>query len=598
MTDPVRPSADAGDLELLRAFEPVLRFTKGEAFFPMRVGDYLADAAHLRRSGGVDVTLAEAGTLDEHTLASDPGVPGREYITVAGTDEPERIADLLGRSGRQAVGFRRGGGRLARVGYASRIVDALFALGLLARGRVPGALARRAVEHYRASGGAKSNAYYGRVVRSETWIALQYWFFYAYNDWRSGFNGANDHEADWEQIIVYLYRGDDGGAIPAWVAYAQHDYHGGDLRRRWDHASELELVGDHPVVNVGAGSHASYFRAGEYLAEQELKLPPPLRAVINAVGELLNGPTHRRSARILPIAFVDFARGDGEQIGPGCERGWEAVVLDASQPWASAYRGLWGISVDDPFEGEDAPAGPMFNRDGTIRSSWSDPFAFADLQAVPPPSQERGLLERRADAVRGRQAELAASIPRLEGDLAEAGAELGPAVRDPGASDDRLASLRRELGDQYSERADNDLRLTAIRQRMARLDAGIDDPPGAHLGRVAVPTTPGSVRVGRVLEAWAAVSIGLLLLALVAILVLDPDYGVVIAIAVIGAFVLIESILQRGVIDLIVVVARLLAVLAALVLAVTFWQALVIGVAIAAGLFVIRENVSELASGN
>ena len=75
----------------------------------------------------------------------------------------------------------------------------------VARGRVPGSLARRAVLRYRAlSTDADTHPYYGRVVRTATWTALQYWFFYAFNDWRSGFNGANDHEADWEQVLVYL----------------------------------------------------------------------------------------------------------------------------------------------------------------------------------------------------------------------------------------------------------------------------------------------------------------------------------------------------------------------------------------------------------
>ena len=36
----------------------------------------------------------------------------------------------------------------------------------------------------------------------------QYWFFYAYNNWRSGFHGVNDHESDWELVSVYLYERD------------------------------------------------------------------------------------------------------------------------------------------------------------------------------------------------------------------------------------------------------------------------------------------------------------------------------------------------------------------------------------------------------
>lgn len=590
MTDgPERPTTTAPDLELLRHFEPVLRFTRGETFYPMAVDDYLAAATHLRRTGGTDVVLGERGTLTPATLATDPTAgDGREFITVAGTVDEERIGDLLRMAGPQAIGFRRGSGRLARVGYASRLIDALFSLALLARGRVPGSLARRSVEQYRALGTDAAHAYYGRVVRTETWIALQYWYFYSFNDWRSGFNGANDHEADWEQVIVYVYAGADGRVIPRWVAYAQHDYHGAELRRRWDHAGELELVGDHPVVHVGAGSHASYFVAGEYLAEQELKLPAPIRTAINAVGRLVNGPRTGVDERIVPIAFVDFARGDGLSIGAGGERDWTPVVLDESQPWVSAYRGLWGVSVDDPFEGEDAPAGPMFNRDGSVRRSWSDPIAFAGLDTVPPPSRERELLMRRIEAIGRRVDELAATIPDLEQRLATAGGE---------GAHPEVVTARAELTARYEERSESALRLAALRHRLAQLDAGRDDPPGAHLRRAAAPSAPGANRTGALLEAWAALSIGLLLLALVGVLLFAPTYGWAAAILVIAAFIFVESILQRRVIDMMVVVTRIMALAIALILAVTFWQPLLIGVAIAAGVFVIRENVAELASG-
>ena len=69
--------------------------------------------------------------------------------------------------------------------------------------------------------------YYGRVLRQGGWIVLHYLFFYAMNNWRSGFHGTNDHEADWEQVFVYLYEPGDGGPpVPWWVAYASHDFRG------------------------------------------------------------------------------------------------------------------------------------------------------------------------------------------------------------------------------------------------------------------------------------------------------------------------------------------------------------------------------------
>ena len=96
------------------------------------------------------------------------------------------------------------------------------------------------------------------------------------------------------------------------------------------------------------------------------------------------------------------------------------------------------------------------------------------------------------------------------------------------------------------------------------------------------------------IEAWAAISVGLMLLVLVAVLVLSPRFGFAIAVGVIGLFVLIESILRGGVIGLLATWVRLLAVVAAAVILVNQWQLGIIIAAIAAGLFILRANVSEL----
>ena len=71
-------------------------------------------------------------------------------------------------------------------------------------------------------------------------------------------------------INVYAYEDQQGDVQPAWVAYANHNFSGDDLRRHWIDP-ELQKVGEHPVVFVGGGSHASYFTEGEYL--MELSLP-------------------------------------------------------------------------------------------------------------------------------------------------------------------------------------------------------------------------------------------------------------------------------------------------------------------------------------
>ena len=588
MSTPLRPRLDAPDLELLRAFEPVVRYTAGESFLPMQVATYLANAARLRSGrGGSDVAVGAPGTLSLDSLADidlEEGA-GRDYLTVAGSGDDERIGSLFRADAHQAIGFRQLGGRLSRVGYGARVIDALFSLSLLARGRVPGSLARRAVQRYRAA--AKSDPthpYYGRVVRTATWTVLQYWFFYAFNDWRSGFNGANDHEADWEQVLVYLDTDGDGRAVPRWAAFAQHDYQGGNLRRRWDDRAELDLVDDHPVVYAGAGSHASYFRPGDYIAEQELRMPIAVKRAINAFTKLMSGATGTEDARVLAIAFIDYARGDGVSIGPAGDVEWQPVVLDETQAWVSDYRGLWGLSVRDPFEGEDAPAGPMFNRDGSVRLSWAHPVGFAALDIEPPPSQEAGLMKAQVEVASQEASVLARQIADLERGLA--------ATPSDGSG---AEEMRADLAARRMDHEELRLRVAEMTRRLATIRAGeTGPPPQAHLKRIAEPQRPGAERAGMLLEAWAAVSIGLLLLALIAALLLAPRFGILTAGAVIAFFVFVESVLRNRVVDLLTVIVRLMAFVAGIVLAIQFWYAGLIAVAIAAALFVIRENVVEL----
>ena len=133
-----------------------------------------------------------------------------------------------------------------------------------------------------ARAGSGTYSYYGHVTRDRGFVALQYWFLYAMNDWRSTFGGVNDHEADWEQVTVFLP--DPPGleslaARPAWVAFSSHDEVGDDLRRRQDDP-DIERRDTHPVVFAGAGSHSGAYLPGDYLITFE---PPVLRRVFAAV---------------------------------------------------------------------------------------------------------------------------------------------------------------------------------------------------------------------------------------------------------------------------------------------------------------------------
>ena len=78
---------------------------------------------------------------------------------------------------------------------------------------------------------------YIRVTREGGYTILQYWFFYAMNDWRTIYGGVNDHEADWEKVFVYLSEDEDGEVVPEWTVYSAHNERGEDLRRRWDYSA-------------------------------------------------------------------------------------------------------------------------------------------------------------------------------------------------------------------------------------------------------------------------------------------------------------------------------------------------------------------------
>jgi hypothetical protein len=99
---------------------------------------------------------------------------------------------------------------------------------------------------------------YAHIVREKGYLALQYWFYYYFNDWN------NQHESDWEMIQL-LFRADSATEAleqePVRVSFAQHS--GGETAE-WND-KKLRREGDHPVIYVSGGSHASYFEPKVYL---------------------------------------------------------------------------------------------------------------------------------------------------------------------------------------------------------------------------------------------------------------------------------------------------------------------------------------------
>ena len=125
------------DIALLRRFEPVIRYTQGEQFFPMDVGRYVAQCSlWLHRPNQPPYRLWDEGDLTLERLA-EPRSHGSGAIYYLKFIDPLSLADMLvyqieqvreGITGQGEDIFRAGRGRVARVGYISRCVDALFSL--------------------------------------------------------------------------------------------------------------------------------------------------------------------------------------------------------------------------------------------------------------------------------------------------------------------------------------------------------------------------------------------------------------------------------------------------------------------------------------
>jgi hypothetical protein len=164
-------------------------------------------------------------------------------------------------------------------------------------------------------------------------LALQYWFFYAFND----FN--NLHEGDWEMIQLVFDAEDEREALaedPVEIGYSSHE---GAERADWDD-DKLELDGTHPVVYPAAGSHANKFTQALYIGSS---------ADAGVGCDDTNGPhvELRPTVKTIP-------RDAGE--------------ARAAFPWI-AYEGRWGELQEAFFNG---PTGPNLKRQWTEPIAWSE----------------------------------------------------------------------------------------------------------------------------------------------------------------------------------------------------------------------------------
>ncbi len=605
-------SAHPADLALLRRYEPVLHFTRGEMFLPTRIEGYLQRCSLWRATGRrAHQQLAAVGEITAENIAEKiPGSTGAtDYLRFV--QVPMDFAGYRAwRHSTDRPSFSAIG-RWARVGVLSRLLDAGFDISLSLRGVVPGGTVAVAEQQFAAMEAERpGRSYYGRVVREGGYIACHYLFFYVMNDFRSTFFGVNDHEADWEQVIVYLT---DPGPCSTneptltWVACAAHDLSGADLRRRFDDP-QLQLVdGTHPVVHVGAGSHASYFEPGEYVFSLR---PAPVQRLMRGLQTArqvwresfrqgIADPTAGEWSEAFAIPFIDYARGDGLRIGPGTEISWDPVLIGGDEPWLDRYRGLWGLDTGDPFGGERAPAGPKYNRDGSVRTSWSDVLGFAGLdQVVPEPQLGTHLAARVRDlrfdlsAAEEEVRELRDRLRTVQLDhLAAREGTASPVTEQRTAEAVAAAELDMAAAIGHRDHLAESSRATT--ELLLRVEAGIPTDPRAHIRHRHDPAPPPGTPP-RLAELWAATSGGLLLLIVAAVLVLPTPHKPSALLAAVVLFLGLDAATRGRGVAFLIGYSVVAAVVAAVVLVLTFWQWAILFTVVLLVLAVVRGNLQEL----
>lgn len=167
-------------------------------------------------------------------------------------------------------------------------------------------------------------------------LALQYFFFYVFNDYN------NKHEGDWERIQLEFDAPDAATALhedlePTRAVYSTH--YGGE-QASWTSGKVEILDQTHPVVYVSEGSHASQFSAGVFMGNS---------AATGFGCDTTVGP-HRK---LWPT--VDTIPSN-------------AAAAKAAYPWI-AFRGHWGeVGSQGMYSG---PTGP------NMKTAWTRPFDWS-----------------------------------------------------------------------------------------------------------------------------------------------------------------------------------------------------------------------------
>ncbi len=229
-------------------------------------------------------------------------------------------------------------------------------------------------------------------------------------------------------------------------------------------------------------------------------------------------------------------------------------------------------------------------------------MGWAGLDKVPPPTETvEAVLEQRDDII-ARCETLRAEIDGKSRELKKLGAGLS-AMRGRSHLDtpraqatNRVAGLSTEIDRLRARLATDEAVSESLLEYAGRLKAGERDPERAHIVRAHTPASDDELRISRVAETWAAVSVSLMIISFVAIALFERQHLISMLVFSIAFFAFVEAGFRGRLMNLVTSANVGLAVVATLVLVYEFfWQLVVVSVLIV-GFYVLWDNLRELRS--
>jgi hypothetical protein len=235
-----------------------------------------------------------------------------------------------------------------------------------------------------------------------------------------------------------------------------------------------------------------------------------------------------------------------------------------------------------------------------VRRAWYDPVGWAGLDKVPTWPEALATVRQQQAEITARQEAVKANVEeknrQLRGLEVEAAAMRGqPHLSKMYEShQQRIGVLSQEVNQLRAQITTDQTLLESLERYAAQLQAGERGPVRAHIQHVHHPTSSAELRMGRLAEFWAAVSIGLTLIGFVGLLLFARSHLIWGLVAIMSLFAFIESGFRRRLTDLTSSLAIGLSVVTVLVLVYEFFWAIISLAVLAAGGYILLDNLREL----